>query len=418
MQQANKAIKENEVMQRVERHIIKPSDKRFKRIKELCHLSKNLYNYANYQIRKAWISDNSNFPKEYDLTTQLAREKQADYTALPAQSSQQVIKLLYKNYKSFFKALNAYKKDKSNFTNRPRLPRYKDKDGVNILCFTNQQVKLKSDSKIYFPKSTNLKPLKTKITSSLKQVRFIPKPTCFIVEVVYETETIETPKIDGSFLSIDLGLNNFVTAIDNQSKQPFIINGKAIKSVNQFYNKLKANYQTKAKLSQGKFHTKRLNNLSLKRECKISDFMHKASDFIIKHCIKNKISQIIIGKNKEWKSKINLGKKTNQNFVSIPYESFISKLAYKCETYGIKLIQTEESYSSKIDHFANEPMRHRDSYLGKRVKRGLFKSSTGKFLNADINGAIGIARKVFPNVVQTLRDSGTAFVPIKINLAF
>lgn len=146
--------------------------------------------------------------------------------------------------------------------------------------------------------------------------------------------------------------------------------------------------------------------------------MHKSSDFIIKHCVEHKIANIVIGKNKEWKQEINLGKKTNQNFVSIPYNSFIEKMAYKCENYGVKLHLTEESHTSKCDHLANEPLGHRENYLGKRIKRGLFKSSTGKFINADLNGAIGIARKVFPDAVQTLRDRGTAFVPIKISIGF
>ena len=410
-------------MQRVERHIIKPSDKRFNAIKEICHKSKNLYNYANYIIRQDFIA-NKSVPKEYDLTTKLAKEKQADYTSLPAQSSQQTIKLLYKNYKSFFKALKSYQKDKSKFTSNPKLPKYKAKNGVNIVVFTNQQARIKqgkSLNKIHFPKNTNLQPLITKIdtqTSILKQVRFIPKSTCFIVEVVYECLAKATNLIKNSFLSIDLGLNNFVTSIDNQSKQPFIINGRGIKSVNQFFNKLRAKYTQTLKLSNNKFHSKKLANLALKRDCKINDFMYKSSDFIIKHCVKHKIANIVIGKNKEWKQEINLGKKINQNFVSIPYNSFIEKMAYKCENYGIKLHLTEESYTSKCDHLANEPLEHRENYLGKRVKRGLFKSSIGKFINADLNGAIGIARKVFPDAVQTLRDSATAFVPLKISIGF
>ena len=407
-------------MQRVERHIIKPSDKRFNSIKDICHKSKNLYNYANYIIRQDFIA-NKSIPKEYDLTTKLAKEKQEDYTSLPAQSSQQTIKLLYKNYKSFFSALKAYQKDKSKFTSNPRLPKYKAKNGVSIVVFTNQQAKLKEGTlnKIHFPKSTNLKPLITKIdeTSILKQVRLIPKSTCFIVEVVYECLAKATKLIENSFLSIDLGLNNFVTSIDNQSKQPFIIKGRAIKSVNQFFNKLRARYMQKL-ISNNKFHSKKLANLALKRDCKINDFMHKSSDFIIKHCVAHKISNIVIGKNKEWKQGINLGKRTNQNFVSIPYNSFIEKMAYKCENYGIKLHLTEESYTSKCDHLANEPLGHRENYLGKRIKRGLFKSSTGKIINADVNGAIGIARKVFPDAVKTLRDSGTAFVPTKISIGF
>lgn len=411
------------MIQRVERHIIKPNNKSFDSIKELCHKSKNLYNYANYIIRQDFIA-NKIIPREYDLTTKLAKEKQIDYISLPAQTSQQVIKLLYKNYKSFFKALKSYQKDKGNFTSRPKLPKYKDKNGVNIVVFTSQQAKIKQSkslNKIHFPKSTNLKPIITKIdtqTSRVKQVRFIPKSTCFIVEVVYECLAKAFDLIKNSFLSIDLGLNNFVTSIDNQSKQPFIINGRGIKSVNQFFNKLRAKYTQMLKLSNDKFHSKKLANIALKRDCKINDFMHKSSNFIIKHCLKHKIANIVIGKNKEWKQEINLGKKMNQSFVSIPYNSFIEKMAYKCENYGIKLHLTEESHTSKCDHLANEPLGHREKYLGKRVKRGLFHSSTGKYINADVNGAIGIARKVFPDAVNTLRDSGTAFVPIKISIGF
>lgn len=257
-------------MQRVERHIIKPNDKRFNSIKEICHKSKNLYNYANYIIRQDFIA-NKSIPKEYDLTTKLAKEKQADYISLPAQSSQQTIKLLYKNYKSFFKALKSYQKNKSKFTSNPKLPKYKAKNGVSIVVFTNQQAKIKqgkSLNKIHFPKSTNLKPFITKIdnqTSTLKQVRFIPKSTCFIVEVVYECLAKATNLIENSFLSIDLGLNNFVTSIDNQSKQPFIINGRAIKSVNPFFNKLRAKYTQTLKLSNNKFHSKKTSKSSFKK---------------------------------------------------------------------------------------------------------------------------------------------------------
>lgn len=409
-------------LQRVERHIIKSSNKNFAIFKELSHNSKNLYNYCNFILRQSFIKDKK-LIKEYDLTTQLAKENQIDYRSLPSSCSQQIIKLLYKNWKSFFKALKSYQKDKSKFTSNPKLPKYKRKDGHNIVVFTNQQVKvLKTDSliKLYFPKKynnkeLNIKPLITK-TSSIKQVRILPRTTCFIVEVVYEIDKIETPKVNNSFLSIDLGLNNFVTSIDNQSIKPFIINGKAIKSINQFYNKIKAKYQSISIKSNKLYSTTRLNNLALNRKNKLDNFMHKASDFIINHCIKYKIQTIIVGKNDKWKNEVNLGKKTNQNFVSIPFENFINKLAYKCENFGIKLITTDESYTSKCDHLANEKIGKHKNYLGKRVKRGLFKSSIGKYLNADINGAIGIARKVFHDAVNSLVDSGTAFVPIKINI--
>ena len=349
------------------------------------------------------------------MTKLLAKENQADYRSLPAQTSQQVIKLLYRNYKAFFKTLKSYKIDKSKFTSNPKPPKYKKKDGYFIAIFTSQTCKLKDDGKIYFPKSTGLKAINSKV-SNLKQVRFIPKATCFIVEIVHEIEQKITETIANSFISIDLGLDNFVTAIDSQSQKPFIINGKAIKSFNRYYNKQKAYYQSICKVCNGKFNTKRLSKLSIARNERINDFLHKASSYILDFVKNYKIQNVILGYNKDWKRGIDLGKKNNQNFVSIPYRSFIDKLAYKCENFGINLILTEESYTSKVDHLANESLSKRDNYLGKRVKRGLFKSSVGKYLNADINGAIGIARKVFRDAVQTLADSGTTFVPIKINL--
>lgn len=413
-------------IQRVERHIIKPSKKNFAIFKEFTHNSKNLYNYCNFILRQSFF-ENKILPGEYDLVTQLTKENQVDYRSLPTHCSKQTIKLLYKNWKAFFKALKSYQKDKSRFISNPKIPKYKKKDGLNIVVFDKQQVRIKQGEKItklHFPEKYNGKELKiepiiTKVdleTSTIKQVRVVPKTTCFIVEVVYETETVETPKIDGSFLSIDLGLNNFVTSIDNQSRTPFIINGKGIKSINQFYNKMKAKYQGISIKSNKLYSTKRLNSLSHKRKNKIDDFMHKASNYVVKHCVKHKIQTVVVGKNDGWKQEIKLGKRTNQNFVSIPFENFINKLTYKCENFGIKLITTNESYTSKCDHFAGEEMKHHENYLGKRVKRGLFKSSTGRTLNADINGAIGIARKVFHDAVKSLVDSGTAFVPIKINI--
>lgn len=407
-------------MKSVEKHLIKPNDEYFNSIKEICHKSKNLYNYANDIIRQDFIA-NKSIPKAYDLTTKLAKEKQADYIALPAQSSQQIIKFLYNDWKSFFTALEYYKKDKTKFNNSPGIPKCKKKEGF-IVVFSNQQAEIKqgkSLNTIHFPKSTNLKPIITKIdiqTSTLKQVRIIPKSTCFVVEVVYECSAKATNLIENSFLSIDLGFYNFVTSIDSQSKQSFIIKSGEIKSVNHNFNQSRAKYQQKLKLSNNKIYSQKLANLALQRDCKINNFMHKASDFIIKHCVEHKIANIVIGYNAGWKQEIDLGKKTNQNFVSIPYNSFIEKIAYKCEVYGIKLHLTEESHTSKCDHLAGEEMKHQERYLGERINRGLFKSSTGKYINADLNGAIGIARKIFPNAVQTLRDSGTSFVPVKISI--
>lgn len=389
-------------MQRVERHIII----RNKELDGICFLSKNLYNYVNYLIRQEF-TQNGKMLSEYELTAKLAKEKQVDYILLPVQSSQQIIKLLFKNWKSFFKLCKV--KDKLN--GRPKLPKYKHKEkGRNIVVFTNQQCKLK-DGYIHFPKKANIKPLKTKV-DNLCQVRIVPQSSCHIIEVVYEKECIETTELEpDSYLSIDLGLNNLVTSYDSLNHRSFIVNGKVLKSINQYYNKKKA---TLMSYIGGKGISKRINKLTLKRNCKVSDYMHKTSRFIVNYCVENKIETIVIGNNKDWKQNCNMGKRNNQNFVSIPFEKLISQIQYKSEEVGIKVIVTEESYTSKIDHYAGEDMCHHDTYSGKRIKRGLFRSSTGKILNADLNGAIGILRKVVGESISQVVNRGVVETPTRL----
>ena len=397
------------MLQRVERHIITHSTI----FEELTHLSKNLYNYANYLMRQHFF-ETSEMLNEYELTTLLAKEKQIDYISMPsAQSAQQTIKLLFKNWKSFFKANKVYKNSPKNFLGKPKLPKYKDKEGHNIIIFTNQNCKIK-EGYIYFPKKAKIIPIKTKL-SSLKQVRIIPHSTCFIVEVVYDKEVQKLVQDNENYLSIDLGLNNLVTTFNNIGLQPFIINGKIIKSINQFYNKTKAKMMS---FIGDKGTSNKINALTHKRNQKINDQLHKTSRYIINYCILHNISKIVIGNNQDWKQNINIGKKNNQNFVTIPHAKLIQQITYKGEEVGIKVITTEESYTSKIDHFANEEMKHQNKYLGKRVKRGLFKSSTNRDINADVNGAIGILRKVVSQsfILKLLANRGVATTPFRVSL--
>ncbi len=201
-----------------------------------------------------------------------------------------------------------------------------------------------------------------------------------------------------------------LTSFNNIGENPFIINGKIIKSINHYYNKKKAKLMS---YIGDKGVSNRINRLSHKRECKINDYLYKSSREIINYCIKYKISTIIIGDNKNWKQNINIGKRNNQNFVSVPFSKLIQMISYKAEEVGIRVKTTEESYTSKIDHLANEEMKKQEKYLGRRVKRGLFRSSLDIILNADVNGAIGIMRKVVPKKVNlTLGgDIGTVLVP-------
>ena len=395
-------------MNRVERHIVKNSQE----IDNLCCLSKNLYNYATYCMRQCFIHT-GNMLSEYELTGKLAKRDQVDYRALPAQTSQQIIKLLFKNWKSFFKANKDYKRNPKKYKGRPKLPKYKDKvKGRNVVLFTGQQCRLKGGF-VHFPKDI-LKPLRTKVDNVI-QVRLVPQATCYIIEVVYkkEIQVYENLKKE-NMLGIDLGVNNLATCMNNVGKRPFIINGKPVKSINQYSNKLKAKFMSYV---NNKGTSKNIKRVLLRRNNKIQDYMHKASRTIVDYCIKHDIGTIVIGLNSDWKQELQTGKVNNQNFVSIPFKTLIEQIQYKAEEVGINVTITEESYTSKIDHFAFEIMKHHDKYLGKRVKRGRFQSSTHKLLNADVNGAIGIMRKVAgDSVVKQIASRGQALCPFKISM--
>ena len=395
---------------RTERHIIDKNNINYKNCIEICHLSKNLYNYVNYILRQSFLAT-KRLPSENEINKLLAKDNQVDFRALPSNVSQQTVNLVFKAWKSFFKALKSYRKDKSKFTSNPKLPKYKSKNGLYVCAFTYMCSRIK-DNKIYFAKNV-LKPIKTKV-SRVKQARVVPNSSCFIVEIVYEKDVKETLKTSGSIASIDLGLNNFITCIDNLGNVPLIINCKGLKSYNRLYNKKKAKLQSLLPLKR--YSSNKIRQLEFNRYKFVSNFMHQASKMLLNILLDRKIETLVIGYNKEWKQNINLGKKVNQSFVQIPYTSFLQKILYKCEEYGINVILTEESYTSKIDHLANEPLSKRESYLGKRIYRGLFKSSVGKILNADVNGALGIMRKVFhEKVLELIRDSGVVYTPIIIN---
>jgi putative transposase len=328
---------------------------------------------------------------QYELINTLTAENQVDYRALPAQTSQQIIFSLYKNIKGFFKALKIFKKMPSQFKGQPRFPNFKDKKfGRNPVILTGQfQCRLK-DGYIYFPEKLNLQPLKTLVTK-INQVRIIPKQSHFVFEVVFEREVKKHDLNKDFFISLDIGVDNLIAFISNLAERPVLLNGKMVKAENQYYNKKMAEFRSASPFRT----THRMERLSLKRENWIHNYFHQVSHFLIQYCIERKIGTIIVGYNKGWKQECNLGKKTNQKFVSIPFDKLLNQIEYKCEDNGINFLKTEESYTSKVDHLAGETLEKHDIYMGRRIKRGLFKSSTGALINADVNGALGISRKVF-----------------------
>ena len=394
-------------MRLVERHIVK--DNRFE---DICLKSGLLYNYVLFNVRQG-IFD-GNYLKEYDLSTKLCKENQFDFRNLPAAVSQQVIAQVFSSIRSWIRSKKEYEKSPSKFKSKPKLPKYKRGKKQNMVVFTTSACRLKNDGCIHFIKNI-IQPIKTKIgDSKLCQVRIVPQATCYVVEVIYEKKEHNLNLDKNNVLSIDFGLNNLCTCISNVGTTPFIVNGKIIKSFNQWYNKRKARLMS---YIGNKGISNRLRQLNNYRNFWIDDHIHKISRFIVNYCIYNNIGSLVIGLNKGWKNRISLGKKTNQKFVEIPFSKLIDKISYKCKLVGISFQVNEESYTSKVDHLAFEKLCKHDVYLGKRKKRGLFQSSIGKLINADINGAIGIGRKVFgDSYVSRIIDSGFAFNPVRVNI--
>jgi putative transposase len=387
-------------MQLTERHIIKSTEHRFAQIDKLAFKSKNLYNAANYVIRQNFIYGWGYV--NYNEMNRLMKFHEA-YKALPAKVSQQILMILDKNWKSFFEAVKAYKVDSSKFTGRPKLPKYKDKvKGRNILVYTIQAISSKLFKKGIIKLSGTDFSIKTKVNPDrICQVRLVPKCDSYVIEVIYD-EQESTASDDNFVASIDLGLNNLVALTSNQPGfTPLLINGRPLKSINQFYNKRKA--QLQPQLKGNRKTSPRIQRLTRCRHQKIDNYLHHASRLIVDLLRTKQIGTLVVGKNEQWKTEINLGKQTNQNFVSIPHARLIEMLEYKARLVGIKVILQEESYTSQANFLGldlipvygkteKEPM-----FTGKRIKRGLYKTSTGQLINSDINGSYNILRKAIPN---------------------
>jgi putative transposase len=311
--------------------------------------------------------------------------------------SNDVLRLLDKNWKSFRKGLAAWFEDSSKFLGRPKLPKYKDKQkGRNILIYDLQALSKKALKQgVVAPSQLGIEIL-TKHTN-VKQVRIVPRNGLYIVEVIYEQEPKQT-KVDPLLVAgIDIGLNNLATLTSNKAGfEPVLVNGRPLKSINQYYNKERSRLQSHLSKHE-RFTSPRLERLTNKRTCKIDHYLHTQSHRIIERLVKEGIGTLVIGKNEGWKQEINIGKRNNQQFVQIPFARFIGMLTYKAEMVGIGVILQEESHTSKCSFLDLEPICHHERYVGKRIKRGLFRASTGRRLNADVNGSLNIIRKAIPD---------------------
>lgn len=406
-------------MRLVEQHIIKSNSVYYNELNELLHKCKNLYNKGLYVIRQHYFqykNDNTvkyKYLNYYSLEKQLKDANDVDYRSLPNPVAQQVLMMVDRNFKSFFNLLN--KKNRGEYSERIRIPRYLNKDGLFTAVFTTLAFSQKciKNGIIKLPKQFKFTTRTNK--TNIQQLRFVPKNGYIVLEVIYNKKEKPRSEDNGKYLGIDIGLNNLASCVSNTGSC-FIINGKPLKSINQYYNK-RISY-LKSKLEGNKQVSKQIRLLTIKRNNKIKDYLHKASRMLINHVVSNGINTIVIGHNKCWKQEINIGSVNNQNFVSIPFNDFIHMISYKGELEGINVEITEESYTSKCSFLDNEVISKHSEYKGRRSKRGLFRSSTGKLINADINGAFNIIRKKKESFDVTTLPEGRGFWwnPLRISV--
>lgn len=394
----------------VEQHIIKKSHPSYKEIIKSCETSKKLYNSAIYFTRQNYF-ETKKFEHSLSILDQTLKkddEVKKHYYGLPTKVSQQTLKIADQNWKSYHGLMKYYlKQENKNYKiERPSFPKY-IKNNTFMLQYNRQSISKKSFYsegliKLSGNDTLRIKPQNIKLFEDIKVVRLIPKNKRIVVEVIYEKRINKKNNLKkNKVLGIDIGVDNLATCTTNIG-DPFIINGKPLKSINQFYNKKKAFYSSSL---PGKQKTSnRISQLTNKRNSKIKDYMHKSSRHIINYCLTNNIGRIIIGNNKGWKQKVNLGKRTNQKFVSIPFKMFIDMLKYKGKLEDIEVIIQEEAYTSKCSFIDHEHIKKHKTYSGKRVKRGLFKTKEGYLINADVNGSFNIvekwrrkSKKVVPN---------------------
>ena len=403
-------------VQRAEQIIIRKSHPKFKVIDQQCFHSKNLYNEANYIIRQEFI-ENGKYLNYYDMNKDLKTNE--NYKLTFSQPANCTLRLLDKNWKSYFRAIKDWKQHPEKYLGMPKLPKYLKKDGRFPWMIPNNQLVYDYEKGTIYIRNRLLNDYewKCRCLGRIIQVRFIPRGSCYVMEIVYETEIPDVKTESNRIASIDLGVDNLVTMTNNIGLNPIIINGNGIKSINQYYNKRLAKEKSLLKIRHGKDWSKKLDAITFKRYQRIKNYMHNTSSYIVKWCIENEIDTLVVGKNKEWKQNASMSKGSNQKFVDIPYQMLLQQLKYKCENVGIKYIETEESYSSGTSFLDGEEPIKQNYDKSRRIERGLFKSNSGLLINSDVNGSLQIMMKVFPNAFNERYGIEAFLTPIVINAA-
>ncbi len=383
-------------MNLVEQHVIDRQDPRFAVLDAACFASKNLYNASLYILRQAFFND-GRLPTYAKLAHTL--KDTPEFRALPAKVAQWVVRQVCGDWETFWKAQAAYQKCPAKFTGRPKLPHYKPKkDGRNLLVYTRQAISRPA------LKAGRICPSQLALTvqtrqKEVQQVRIVPHASHYVVEVIYKVKpkSRTANQLNPQWAAgLDLGIDVLAAVTSNKKGiTPFLVNGRPLKSVNAYYNKCRADLQSR--LSHGQYTSRRLRALTDKRNRKVDHYLHWASRYIVDWMVSERLGTLIIGHNVGWKQEVDMGAVNNQNFVAIPHSRFIHMLTYKAQLAGIQAIVQEESYTSKCSFLDLEPIRKHAAYCGRRVRRAEFVSAQGQLIHADVNGSYNILRKGLPS---------------------
>ena len=401
------------------------SKKEFKNLKYLCHIAKNLKNQAIYNVRQHYFKNKKYL--SYNENYKMLKNSE-NYKKLNSNMAQQILKEVDESFKSFFALLKLAKNGQYN--GKIKLPNYLDKDGFTTLIIGFVRLK---DDMLIVPYSNSFKKthqeVKVKLPSVLKdkkikEIRIIPKQHSryFEIQYTYEIEEIQRELNKENVLGIDLGIDNLCTCVTNTGAS-FIIDGRKLKSINQYYNKINAKLQSIKDKQKIERTTLRQKRITRKRNNRINDYLSKAARTIVNYCLNNDIGKLVLGYNEDFQRNSNIGSINNQNFVNIPYGKLRDKLIYLCKLYGIEFKLQEESYTSKASFFDGDeiPIYDKENlqeyiFSGKRIKRGLYQTSTGKLINADCNGALNILRKSKVVDLSVLYNRGELNTPKRIRV--
>jgi putative transposase len=386
-------------MQLVEQHVVSKRDSRFAAVDAAAFKAKNLYNAANYLVRQSFI-----FEQRYLGYIEIYHQvKQTDaYTALPRKVSNEILRQLDKNWRAFFAACEAYQENPATFVGRPKLPKYKDKTKGRFLLIYDKQAISRTALKRGILAPSGLAIEVQTAHKDVKQARIVPRIGFYVVEIIYEQPEHAPQGNPALHAAVDLGVDTLAAITSNKvGFSPRLVNGRPLKSTNQFFNKRRAELQ-EALGTTGT--TSRMERLTIKRTRRINHYLHAASKTIIALLVSEDIGTLVIGKNLLWKQEAELGRVNNQHFVQLPHARFIDMLTYKAELAGLRVIVQEESYTSKASFLDLDPLpvydSHREAkpaFSGRREKRGLYRAKDGRRIQADVNASYNIGRKALPN---------------------